>query len=153
MQNNNDTNPVTIEQFAAFLDGNLSEPDMQAVASAIDARQDLSAILREVIKVDDATAPLAGMSNPYADLPMPEDEDFVLPIIPSPAPSSDTIPVWMSTEPTEAVATVAGSAETISSEEGIVSFSPHSDTPDDAGETPESFDPEDNDFQDLDTDY
>lgn len=153
MQNNNDTNPVTIEQFAAFLDGNLSEPDMQAVASAIDARQDLSAILREVIKVDDATAPFAGMSNPYADLPMPEDEDFVLPIIPSPAPSSDTIPVWMSTEPTEAVATVAGSAETTSSEEGIVSFSPHSDTPDDAGETPESFDPEDNDFQDLDTDY
>lgn len=47
-------NNLSIEKFAAFLDGNLPEDEMQAVASLIDANEDYSAMLDDVMTIDDS---------------------------------------------------------------------------------------------------
>lgn len=48
-------NDISIESFAAFLDGNLSEAEMQRVADYIDANNDCSDILKDVMTVDQRT--------------------------------------------------------------------------------------------------
>ena len=48
-------NDISIESFAAFLDGNLSEDEMQRVADYIDADNDCSDILKDVMRVDQRT--------------------------------------------------------------------------------------------------
>ena len=48
-------NDISIESFAAFLDGNLSEAEMQKVADYIDADNDCSDILKDVMRVDQRT--------------------------------------------------------------------------------------------------
>ncbi|MGN1214184.1 MAG: hypothetical protein ACI4TR_04745 [Bacteroidaceae bacterium] len=48
-------NDISIESFAAFLDGNLSEAEMQRVADYIDANNDYSDILKDVMTVDQRT--------------------------------------------------------------------------------------------------
>ena len=85
MQNHSEANPISIEQFAAFLDGNLPETEMQAVASAIDGNSDLTAILGEVMSVDETIDPLDGTTDFLAEETLPDEDDFILPDIPAAA--------------------------------------------------------------------
>lgn len=105
MQNHSEANPISIEQFAAFLDGNLPEAEMQAVAAAIDGNPDFTAILGEVLNVDDAIAPLDGSTDFFAEETLPDEEDFILPEIP--AVEAETVEVL----PAEAEAPILKSAE------------------------------------------
>ena len=105
MQNHSEANPISIEQFAAFLDGNLPEAEMQAVAAAIDGDPDFTAILGEVLNVDEAIAPLDGTTDFFDGETLPDEEDFILPDIP--AVEANTVEVL----PAEAEATILKSAE------------------------------------------
>lgn len=105
MQNHSEANPISIEQFAAFLDGNLPEAEMQAVASAIDGNPDFTAILGEVLNVDEAIAPLDGTTDFFDGETLPDEENFVLPEIP--AVEAETVEVL----PAEAEAPILKSAE------------------------------------------
>lgn len=82
---------ISIEQFAAFLDRNLPEDEMQAVATAIDSSREYSDILGEVMHVDDVTDKYMSQSEVYSDtLP---DIDFELPIVPELVKTPDVIDV------------------------------------------------------------
>lgn len=81
-------NNISIEQFAAFLDGNLPEDEMQAVATAIDSTVEYSDILGDAMLVDDAVDEYMNQSDVYDVLP---DTDFDLPIIPELVKTSDVI--------------------------------------------------------------
>ena len=48
--------PVSIEEFAAYLDGNLTEDGMNEVASAINSEDNLHAIMTRCQTVDDTLA-------------------------------------------------------------------------------------------------
>ncbi|MGM9689010.1 MAG: hypothetical protein ACI3YD_08155 [Alloprevotella sp.] len=74
-------NHLTLERFAAFLDGNLPEADMQAVAAAIDADPSCSAVLGKAMEVDDLAGWYAGQPEVMAEALAAED-DFVLPEVP-----------------------------------------------------------------------
>lgn len=71
-------NHLSLEQFAAFLDGNLSEADMQAVASAIDADPACSTVLGKTMMVDDLADWYAGQPEDMAES-LAAEGDFVLP--------------------------------------------------------------------------
>ena len=73
-----DMNHLSLEQFAAFLDGNLSEADMQAVASAIDADPASSTVLGKTMMVDDLADWYAGQPEVMAET-LAAEGDFVLP--------------------------------------------------------------------------
>lgn len=83
MQDHSEAKPISIEKFAAFLDGNLPETELQAVASAIDGNPDFTAILGEVLNVDDAINPLNETTDFFAGEALPDEENFVLPEIPA----------------------------------------------------------------------
>lgn len=72
---------LSIERFAAFLDGNLNEEDMQDVAAAIDSSNEFSDILKETIQIDE----LVDLYENNLELLQNEvfDEEFELPIIPN----------------------------------------------------------------------
>lgn len=76
----NTTNDISIEQFAAFLDGNLPDDEMQIVADAIDANEEYTEILNDVMQVDETVD--VYMSNPDAFQDELLDSEFDLPIIP-----------------------------------------------------------------------
>lgn len=80
MYNTATLNDISIEQFAAFLDGNLSEEDMQSVSSIIDADKEYSDILGDVMHIDDTVDTYTSMPDAYAEA-IP-DMDFDLPLIP-----------------------------------------------------------------------
>ncbi len=71
---------ISIEQFAAFLDGNLPDDEMQIVADAIDANKEYTEILDDVMQVDETVD--VYMSNPDAFKDELLDTDFDLPVIP-----------------------------------------------------------------------
>lgn len=71
---------ISIERFAAFLDGNLSEADMQTVATAIDADKSLSDILGTAIEVDDEAELLIAQTDAWQEDIL--NMDFDLPEIP-----------------------------------------------------------------------
>lgn len=73
-----DMNHLSLERFAAFLDGNLSEADMQAVASAIDADPASTAVLGKTMMVDDLADWYAGQPEVMAES-LAAEGDFVLP--------------------------------------------------------------------------
>lgn len=70
---------LSIERFAAFLDGNLNEEDMQEVATAIDSSNEFSDILRETMQIDE----LVDSYESHPELLQNEvlDTDFDLPVI------------------------------------------------------------------------
>ncbi len=82
-------NNLTIEQFAAFLDGNLPEKEMELVSSAIESTKAYSDVLSEVMLVDDTVDEY--MNQPDATSEVLMDMDFDLPIVPEMADSSDLI--------------------------------------------------------------
>lgn len=71
---------LSIERFAAFLDGNLNEEDMQEVAAAIDSSNEFTDILSEVMQVDECV----DLYTSQPDMLQSEslDIDFDLPVIP-----------------------------------------------------------------------
>lgn len=73
-----DMKHLSLEQFAAFLDGNLPEADMQAVASAIDADPASTAVLGKTMMVDDLADWYAGQPEVMAES-LAAEGDFVLP--------------------------------------------------------------------------
>lgn len=80
---------ISIEQFAAFLDGNLKEEDMQSVAATIDVNKELSDILSEVMLVDESVDLYANhLDMLQSEMP---DMDFDLPVIPILAESTETV--------------------------------------------------------------
>lgn len=79
-------NNLTIEQFAAFLDGNLSDDDMQIVSATIDANPEYAAILSDVMSVDDSVEVMSGYDNILPDELL--NMDFDLPIVPDLSDSS-----------------------------------------------------------------
>ncbi|MGM9693629.1 MAG: hypothetical protein ACI3YC_01290 [Alloprevotella sp.] len=150
MQNNSKANPISIEQFAAFLDGNLPETEMQAVASAIDGNSDLTAILGEVMSVDETIAPLDGTTDFFAEETLSDEDDFILPDIP--AAAADTVEV-VSVEPE---ATVVKEAEHPDEVQWAAAEAPEA-TPEEFTPQPETFSegmdiptaPETEDFPDF----
>lgn len=89
MYNTETMNNISIEQFAAFLDGNLPEEEMQSVAMAIDANEEYSDILGNVMQVDDTTD--VYMAQPeLLDMDF-LDSDFELPVVPELVMSDDMV--------------------------------------------------------------
>lgn len=82
-------NGITIEQFAAFLDGNLSNDDMQIVSDAIDVNKDYSAILSDVMEVNDTTDVYSAQQD-FLLSEMP-GMDYDLPVLPISLDSQDTV--------------------------------------------------------------
>lgn len=80
---------ISIEQFAAFLDGNLPEDELQVVEAAIDSQKVYSDILGEVMQVDDSIAESMDQSAICPD--MLSDIDFELPIVPEFVLPSDVV--------------------------------------------------------------
>ncbi|MDD6745490.1 MAG: hypothetical protein PUE36_06155 [Bacteroidales bacterium] len=78
---------ISIEKFAAFLDGNLPEDELLSIETAIDGNAEYADILREVMEVDDAVDMMLPQADAQAaSLP---DIDIVLPEIPLPADGGD----------------------------------------------------------------
>lgn len=57
----NNIGDISVEQFAAFLDGNLAADEMQRVADAIDGDAALSDLLGDAMAVDDEVEALADL--------------------------------------------------------------------------------------------
>ncbi|MBQ0020409.1 MAG: hypothetical protein KBT39_07810 [Bacteroidales bacterium] len=57
----NNIGDISVEQFAAFLDGNLAADEMQRVADAIDGYAALSDLLGDAMAVDDEVEALADL--------------------------------------------------------------------------------------------
>lgn len=73
---------VSIEQFAAFLDGNLPEDEMAAMEVAIDGSERLSGILDDAMDIEDYMD-----LQPQSAFELPEEiasMDFELPVIEDP---------------------------------------------------------------------
>ena len=85
----NTTNGISIEQFAAFLDGNLPDDEMQIVADAIDGNKEYTEILGDVMQVDETVD--VYMSNPGAFRDELSDTDFDLPVIPVVPETADIV--------------------------------------------------------------
>lgn len=98
MYNTATLNDISIEQFAAFLDGNLPEDDMQSVSSIIDADKEYSDILGDVMHIDDTVDTYTSMPDAYADeIP---DMDFDLPLIPvTSVAAEDTVELHFANAP------------------------------------------------------
>ncbi|MCQ2078051.1 MAG: hypothetical protein MJZ20_13675 [Bacteroidaceae bacterium] len=80
---------ISIEKFAAFLDGNLQDEDMQEIVLAIDSNKEYSDILDDVIHVDDSVE----IYTNQPDILQNEifEQDFDLPVIPSLLDTSDAV--------------------------------------------------------------
>lgn len=80
MDNTLSTNNISIEKFAAFLDGNLPVEEMQHISAVIDGNEMYAEILGDVMHVDDAVEAIESQSDI-----LPEElqyMDFDLPVIP-----------------------------------------------------------------------
>lgn len=84
-----ENNNISIEQYAAFLDGNLSEEDMQAVAMAIDSDKEYSDILGEAMHVDESVEVYMNRPEDWQDEIL--DTDFDLPVVPLPVDAADVV--------------------------------------------------------------
>lgn len=89
MYNTNVNNNISIEQFAAFLDGNLPSDEMTAVAAVIDQNQELSDIIGETMIVDDAIELILQQPNEVVD--ELTDADWIMPEIPGLTEADDTV--------------------------------------------------------------
>ena len=96
MQTDSVRHTISIEQFAAFLDGNLPEADLQAVAAAIDADHELTSVLGDILQVDEASEPLDGMPAAVPDELLTDEAGFCLPEIPEAAPDDVA---WVTDQP------------------------------------------------------
>ncbi|MCI7272855.1 hypothetical protein MR642_00815 [bacterium] len=96
MQTDSVRHTISIEQFAAFLDGNLPEADLQAVAAAIDADPELTSVLGDILQVDEASEPLDGMPAAVPDELLTDEAGFCLPEIPEAAPDDVA---WVTDQP------------------------------------------------------
>lgn len=85
----NTMNDISIEKFAAFLDGNLPDDEMQIVADAIDANKEYTEILNDVMQVDETVD--VYMSHPDAFQDELLDSDFDLPVIPVVPEAADVV--------------------------------------------------------------
>lgn len=98
----NNIGDISVEQFAAFLDGNLAADVMQRVADAIDGDAALSDLLGDAMAVDDEVEALADLEaivpdellNLDFDLPdvidaMPIDDDSLSDVLLMPAADTD----------------------------------------------------------------
>lgn len=83
----NNTGNISIEKFAAFLDGNLPEDEMLSIETAIDGNTEYTDILGEAMSVDDSVNMMLPQADyqaePFADM------DIVLPAIPLPDVTDD----------------------------------------------------------------
>lgn len=82
-------NGISIEEFAAFLDGNLSNDDMRKVGDAIDANKEYSVIMSDVMEVNDSVEVYSTQQDTLsAEIP---DVDYNLPELPISLSSQDTV--------------------------------------------------------------
>ena len=84
----NNIGNITIERFAAFLDGNLPQEEMQHVADLIDSTPLYNDILGEVMSVDDTIDDMLSSGTDIFTETFP-DVDVVLPEIPLPVNIDD----------------------------------------------------------------
>lgn len=84
-------NNISIEQYAAFLDGNLPDYEMQVIEDAINSDKAYSDILCEVMQVDDVVDEYLDQFGVSPDV-LP-DMDFDLPIIPEIAKTPDVLDI------------------------------------------------------------
>lgn len=92
MHNNIDimNSDISIEEFAAFLDGNLAEEDMLHVSMAIDGSPEYSGILGDVMHIDEAVdAFIHQQPDGWQQDVM--DMDFDLPVVPVMAETADVV--------------------------------------------------------------
>lgn len=80
MPNSEIMDNISIEQFAAFLDGNLTEEGMQDVAKMIDLNHEYTDILEEVMHVDDSVDAFMVQPEMFNDVFL--DSDFDIPVVP-----------------------------------------------------------------------
>ncbi|MGM9712606.1 MAG: hypothetical protein ACI3Y5_00590 [Prevotella sp.] len=105
----NNTGNISIEKFAAFLDGNLPEDEMLSIETAIDGNAEYSDILSEVMSVDDSVSTMLPQADyqaePFADM------DIVLPVIPLPAVTDDVEIELSVTDPSASLHVAAAAAD------------------------------------------
>lgn len=118
-------NNISIEQFAAFLDGNLPEEDMQQVALSIDADKELSGILADAMQVDESVDEY--MNHPDALQADIQNMDFDLPVIPVFAETADEVTLALADSP--------GSVELIADDDSDIHLAAAAESSDDAAET------------------
>lgn len=82
-------NDVTLEQFAAFLDGNLSNDDTQTVSDAIDTNKDYSSILSDIMEINDTVDMYSAQQDSLlSEMP---GFDYDLPVLPVSLNSQDSV--------------------------------------------------------------
>lgn len=85
---------ITIEQFAAFLDGNLAGEELQQVEAAIAADKAYSEILGEAMQVDELEEVYMSQAEILAQ-EIKGMEDMDLPVIPECTDTADTVVLTM----------------------------------------------------------
>ena len=80
---------ISIEQFAAFLEGNLPAEELQQVSDAIAADRELSEVLGDVMDIDEKVQLYEDQPALWMDeLP---DADYELPLVSVPLQDSDNV--------------------------------------------------------------
>lgn len=105
----NNTGNISIEKFAAFLDGNLPEDEMLSIGTAIDGNTEYTDILGEAMSVDDSVNMMLPQADyqaePFADM------DIVLPAIPFPAVTDDVEVELIVSDPSASLHVAAAAAD------------------------------------------
>lgn len=89
MMNLENMNALSIEQFAAYLDGNLAEEEMQQVAAIIESDKALSGILGNVMEVDEMVE--TAMAHPDEMLQEMAEMKVDLPLVPTLVGTADEL--------------------------------------------------------------
>jgi len=106
--NNNEGN-ISIERFAAFLDGNLPEKEMQDVADIIDSDRNYMDVVSATIDIDNMVEVIADDTNV-----LPEelcDMDFEFPVIPAFDSINGEVEILPVLDETEVVAVEPGAGQ------------------------------------------
>lgn len=100
---------ISIEKFAAFLDGNLPDDEMQGMETAIGESALYSDILGEVMEVDDTVELLIANGDDLAALSA--DTDLALPEIPLPEDMDEVSVEQVVANPSEPLSVAAVTAD------------------------------------------
>lgn len=89
MHNTTEPNNISIEKFAAFLDGNLAEEEMRTVEMAIDTNSGYSDIIRDILNIEDSVDLYLQQDNLIPEELL--DPNLELPVVPVPSIADDFI--------------------------------------------------------------
>lgn len=111
---------ISIEKFAAFLDGNLPDDEMQGMETAIGESALYTDILGEVMEVDDTVELLTANGDDLAALSA--DTDLALPEIPLPEDMDEVAVEQVVANPFEPLPVAAVAADSAAAEmpDGVV---------------------------------